>query len=293
MLHGDIPRSISVVIPARDAAAYIEQQLAALAAQRCPVPWEVVVADNGSRDGTRELVARWEKRFTRLVLVNAATVPTSGHARNVGAAAARGDALLFCDADDVVGERWLAAHVEALRDDVLVTGPIDARRLNAAGASGAGPPARWRSAPPIGNAFLPYALGANLAIRRTVFDDVGGFDARRNHGNDKVLSWSVQLAGHRLGFAEDAVVHYRLRPDTGGTWRRQLRIARAAPSLYERFRRHGMPRSSLRQAVREWAWLLLAPPTLWSPQRRLRYARTAGRRLGRLLGSVRERTCYL
>jgi hypothetical protein len=54
-----------------------------------------------------------------------------------------------------------------------------------------------------------------------------------------------------------------------------------------------MPRSSLQQAASEWAWLVATAPALRTPEARLRYARTAGRRVGRLLGSVEARTLYL
>lgn len=285
-------RRVSVVLPAKDAVPHVEAQLGALAGQHCCLPWEVVVADNGSTDGTPDVVRRWTGQVPGLRVVDASAEPSSWAARGLAASVASGDALLFCDADDVVGGSWVSAHVEALTSSGLATGPVDTRRLNAPAARETGPPASWRSSPPVGNGYLPFALGANLAVRRSVFEDVGGFDPRP-HGGDKVFSWRAQLAGHRLHFAPDAVVHYRLREDTGSTWRRQLKIGRSAPSLYRLFREQGMPRSSAREALREWGWLVAAPPTLWSAERRLRYARTAGRRVGRLRGSLEERTLYL
>ena len=49
--------------PARNAARWLPQQLAALAAQDVPGPWEVVWADNGSCDATRQLAASWRDRL--------------------------------------------------------------------------------------------------------------------------------------------------------------------------------------------------------------------------------------
>lgn len=291
-MTGPVSR-VSVVLPAKDAAGEVGEQLAALAAQHCDLPWEVVVADNGSSDDTVAVVRGWADRLPSLTVVDAAAEPSSWAARNAAVTVATGDALLFCDADDVVAAGWLAAHVEALGAHGLVTGPVDTRRLNDPAAAAVGPPDTWRSAPPVANAFLPYAVGANLAIRRAVFDEVGGFDGGRPNGGDKAFSWAAQLAGHRLHFAPGAVVHYRLRADTGSTYRRQQRIGRAAPSLHRQFREHGMPGSSAREALRDWVWLLATAPTLRSPEQRLRWARTAGRRVGRLQGSVRERVLYL
>src|SRR5690606_10578144 len=95
---------ISVVIPARDAARWIDAQLGALACQEVPVPWEVVVADNGSTDDTVARAEAWADRLPVRV-VDASGRPGPNHARNQGTAAARGDLLLYCDADDVVQDR--------------------------------------------------------------------------------------------------------------------------------------------------------------------------------------------
>ena len=57
------PRSVSVVVPAYNAAATLAEQLEALAAQQYEGDWEVVVVDNGSTDGTADLARRYAGRF--------------------------------------------------------------------------------------------------------------------------------------------------------------------------------------------------------------------------------------
>ncbi|HEX5945088.1 MAG TPA: glycosyltransferase family A protein [Acidimicrobiales bacterium] len=100
---------ISVVVPARNAVDVLGAQLDALAAQEVPVPWEVVVADNGSTDGTRELAAAWHDRLPVRV-VDASAHAGVNHARNRGVHAAHGELVLCCDADDVVAPGWVAAY---------------------------------------------------------------------------------------------------------------------------------------------------------------------------------------
>lgn len=286
--------TVSVVMPVRDGAGVVGRQLDALARQDCAAPWEVVVVDDGSRDGTAELVRGWHDRLPRLRVVSFARSRGSGAARNAGAAAADGDALVFCDADDVVAAGWLAAHAAALGAHELVTGPILVDRLNPVAAAAAAPPVSWDRRPPIGNGFLPYGLTANLGVSRRLFDHVGGFDGARRHGNDKTFCWSAILQGAELHFAREAAVHYRLRPRPRGTFRRQFAIGRAAPSLYRRFAADGMPRSRGREAVRDLARLAVRAPRLaTSEDVRLEAARIAGRRLGRLVGSLEHRTRYL
>ena len=65
------PPLISVVVPVRNGMPWIEQQLQALSAQEVPGDWEVMVADNGSDDGTRSCVERWSERDPRIHLVDA------------------------------------------------------------------------------------------------------------------------------------------------------------------------------------------------------------------------------
>lgn len=100
---------LSVIIPCLNAERTIGEQLAALAAQRWSERWEVIVADNGSTDGTLEVVRRFAGRLPELRVVDASQRRGSGYARNRGAAVARGEWLAFCDADDVVAPGWVAA----------------------------------------------------------------------------------------------------------------------------------------------------------------------------------------
>jgi glycosyltransferase involved in cell wall biosynthesis len=105
-----------VVIPvsAKD-YRWLPDQLDRLVAQEgCP-PFEVVVADNA---GMLEPSHRGE----RVVLAVSGT--GAGYARNVGAAAASGEYLLFCDADDLVDPGWVGAHVAALASSSFTAGAI-------------------------------------------------------------------------------------------------------------------------------------------------------------------------
>src|SRR6476660_10613740 len=84
--HRAPPRLVSVIIPVRNGARLLGQQLAALERQGYPGRWEGVVADNGSSDGTAAVAGRWADRLT------VRTVPATRRrginvARNSGAAA--------------------------------------------------------------------------------------------------------------------------------------------------------------------------------------------------------------
>src|SRR5947208_2209765 len=100
------PKPLSVVIPARNAATTIGLQLAALAKQDYAGAIEVVVVDNDSDDGTVEVASSFRDRLAGLRVVPARSRRSVAHARNVGFASVANDAVLVCDADDVVDEHW-------------------------------------------------------------------------------------------------------------------------------------------------------------------------------------------
>jgi glycosyltransferase involved in cell wall biosynthesis len=192
---------ISVVVPARNAAATIERTLAALALQRLDQAYEVIVVDSGSTDGTPDLVAA-AAGVDRL-LSNPSGEPASS--RNLGAAHARGRLLAFTDADCEPEPGWLAAGITALDGADLVQG-----RVSAAGP--AGPFARTVT---VGAEHGLYET-ANLFVRREWFERVGGFEPVPGldlgdgapFGEDAWFAWRVKRAGASSFFASDAVVNH-------------------------------------------------------------------------------------
>lgn len=233
------PPELSVVIAARDAADTLPAQLDALAAQDAPIRWEVIVADNGSTDGTGDLVRARARDWAMLRLVSADQTEGAGHARNLGAMAAGGRWLAFCDADDVVGTGWVAALASALSDSALVAGRLEWRRLNdvAARRSRALPQQdRLQSTAPLDR--LWHASASNLAIRADLFHTLGGFDVAARYLQDTDLCWRAQLSGVPLTFAPDAMVHMRLRHGLRAAWRQGRNTGAGERWLTERYARH-------------------------------------------------------
>ena len=108
--------ALSVIIACRNGAATLGETLEGLVAQRWDRPWEIVLADNGSTDGSAALFRAVAAAHPecRMRVVDASGRPGKPFALNTGIAAARAPALAFCDADDVPGEGWLAAMGKAL-----------------------------------------------------------------------------------------------------------------------------------------------------------------------------------
>lgn len=223
------PRFVSVILAVRNGMPWIVEQLDALLAQKSDIPFEILVADNGSTDGTSQLVARLQRCHPVIRAVDAGRRPGQRHAQRRGVEAARGELLLFVDADDVCPPGWLDAMIRSAQDADYVAGAVEVVSLNDATAIAARPQASTtgRHSPAESLSAGPYAIGANMAVWRDVWDAVDNAandlpPQCRGGGEDRDLSYSMRLAGYNLGFCAEPPVAYRLRPP-GRATRRQLR----------------------------------------------------------------------
>lgn len=226
---------LSVVMPVRNQAHLVLDQLDALARQDAEPGWELVVVDNASSDATVKAVESRAGSFDELRLVHAAGAAGPAHARNVGVAAARGDVLLFCDADDIVGDGWLAAMSSAFEEGaVMAAGPLDSMSLNSE--------FWWRQrrdpqahGPQHQGKRPPNAAGANFAVHRDVFEAVGGFDESLTNFSDTDFCWRAGDSGFELAWVPDAVVRYRYRDTVRDVFSQAASYARAGMILAERY----------------------------------------------------------
>ena len=220
--------TVSVIVPARDAAATLPATLRALAAQEV-APLEVIVVDDGSTDATRALA---EAAGARVLATAGGRGP--GAARQTGVDAARGDVLAFTDADCVPDPGWLRAGLTALGDADLVQGAVEPER----------PPGPWDRTVSVPRFSGLFEL-ANVLVRREAFPGfVAGLGARagKELGEDVALGWRAARAGARIAFAPEARVRHAVFPRGPGGYvaeRARLRffgeLARRSPELREAF----------------------------------------------------------
>ncbi len=288
--EGEGSRVLSVVVPVRGAPELLAEQLSALAAQSAAEPWEVVVADDSDPgdDGVAAVVARFAGRLPDLRRVPAGA-QGAAHARNVGAAAAAGDKLAFLDADDVAAPGWVAAMAAALDRHAVVASRWEFGLLNGPEALASRAPAQLEgpqryTRPP----YLPHAGGCGLGVRRAAFEAVGGFDESWALLEDTDLTWRLQLAGHELAFAPDAVVHIRFRSGLA-SFLQAYGYGFYNVRLYKEYLPRGMPRLGPRESLASLWGVLRGLPQLLRREARPRYVRRLGFRLGRLAGSLRFR----
>jgi glycosyltransferase involved in cell wall biosynthesis len=201
---------VSVIVPARDAAATIGRTLTALADQDLPDPYEVLVVDDGSRDAT---VAEAERAAGPVSVLREQGLGP-GAARNRGAAAARGEILAFTDADCFPARGWLSAGVGALDGRQLIQGPV---RPDPDASRGPFDRTLW-----VERETGLYET-ANLFVQRELFERLGGFEAwlepavGKELAEDVWFGWRARRAGAQTGFCPEAFVHHAVFPrDAGG-----------------------------------------------------------------------------
>jgi glycosyltransferase involved in cell wall biosynthesis len=226
---------VSVIVPARDAAQFIEPLIAALARQDLDGRSEVIVVDNGSRDETAAL-AEGAAVVDRVIRRPRGAGP--GAARNDGARAASGELLAFIDADCRPTPEWLRAGLAAAASCDLVQG-----RVVPDPAMPSGPFDRTLS---VGAAHGLFE-SANLFVRRELFEQLDGFPAGLEgdgepFGEDVIFGWQARRAGARTGFCAEALVYHAVLhrgPAAFVAERNRLRLfpalAARVPELREAF----------------------------------------------------------
>lgn len=236
------PVRSTVVMVTHDRRALLEQALDALGAQTRPAE-EVVVVDNGSTDGSAELLARRvlaQDPPGLRVLTRPANLPVA-EGRNLAVEASTGDVIAFTDDDCRPRGTWLECLLAGMRDGIgVVQGRTTAdpdqpiERLSRS---------QWTPAE-----FGLYET-CNIAYRRADLVRVGGFDLgfaeevaealgprweRYPFGEDTDLGWRVKRSGVGSAFAVHAVVDHEVsRPDTALLLRRAA-LAAAFPVLVRR-----------------------------------------------------------
>jgi glycosyltransferase involved in cell wall biosynthesis len=191
---------VSVVIPARDAAATLPRALEALERQR-GVRFSVIVVDDGSEDDTAA-IAEAASVVDRVVRLDG--VGISG-ARAAGVEHASAPVLAFTDADCYPAPDWLEQGLRALGAADLVQGRVVPAR----------PTRPFERTIRVGKLTWMFET-ANLFVRRAAFEAVGGMEpgflpsGGKEIGEDVWLGWRIRRAGYRIRWAPEALVEHEV-----------------------------------------------------------------------------------
>ena len=225
----DLP-AVTVVVPTRGRAAYLEVTLDSLCRQRSGAAYEILVVDDGATDATPEVAERFGVR-----LIRHGERRSLNAARNTGIREGRADLIAFVDDDVFAPPGWMDALVEGADrhpEADAFGGPIRPR------FEGHAPRGCGREDPPITTLDLggedvdaTMVWGANFAVRRSAVDRVGEFDESldRAHGDEEDWLLRLRAEGGRIVYlAEAGLDHRRSAGDS--------RLAPLARAAYHRGR---------------------------------------------------------
>lgn len=193
---------ISVVIPAYNGEAFLEQAIESALAQTWP-RIEVVVVDDGSTDRSPEIAASYPLKLVRQENRGVAA------ARNRGVDEADGDLLSFLDQDDMVRPEKLERQLEALL--AQPEAGLSSCKMRVFLEPGCSVP-DWIDADMLGRELHSLQVGTLLVWRRT-FERVGRFDDSYRWGNDTDWFMRSREAGVPIARVEEALTLYRVHDE--------------------------------------------------------------------------------
>lgn len=175
---------LSLVITSRNRASQLSRSLESLLGLQAPVPWELIVVDNGSTDTTQAVIAKFKDRLSTPFVSILEPRPGSGVARNTGWRAARGEIVAFTDDDCYPAEDYLTAIVQCFKENerlgflggrILLYDQTDYPITIQESTT-------RHDFPP--HQFIAAGLiqGASFACRRSALEATGGFDDRFGAG---------------------------------------------------------------------------------------------------------------
>ena len=238
-----LSHTYSVIVCTRNGSERIGDCLRAIA--KLSSTAETIVVDDGSTDGTADLVAR---DFPWVKLLRLAPCGLSA-ARNAGADAARGEILAFTDDDCLPDTEWLQRLDRIFRQErhAAVGGPnlpqIPQHWLEAVICAAPGAPSHVM----LDDETAEHLPGCNLAVRKSACQSIGGFDPQfHTAGDDVDFCWRLQDAGYVLGFAPGAYVSHLRRSTARAFLKQQIGYGKAERLLIDkhpsRFTRRGHAR---------------------------------------------------
>lgn len=241
---------VSVIIPARNAAAAIGQTVRTVLTERAVCAGlDVIVVDDGSEDGTVAIAEQAGARVIRRTPAREGGNPAA--ARNLGAASASGDLLVFLDADCTPRPGWLSTLLRAHTPGVVCVGGALGLPRGLSLSARVDYYCGWyhvHDRRPRG--VVQHHPPCNLSVRRSAFEATSGFtESPAIAYAHEELAWQAELGrqGQRIVFEPRAVADHWNRPGWGNLLRRNYRWAYSAIE------------SKAESRITRWSWLYRHP----------------------------------
>ena len=191
---------ISVIITIRNEENDIADLLDSLVVQEKPL--EIIVVDANSQDRTRDIVKRYSEKYDFIHLY--VKGGTRGEGRNYGVAKSSGDYVAFIDGDEIVNPFWMSSIRESLEEGYEV---IAGKTIQIG----------YHAFEKLERVELFYKgfdityPSCNLVYKKSLFDDIGGFDKWFRTAEDIDLNLRAVEKGAKIHYNDKAIVYHRTR----------------------------------------------------------------------------------
>lgn len=225
-----MPLRLSIIIPFYNVEQYIAECLDSVYQQDIPEEeYEVICVNDGSPDGSRDIVLEYQKKHSNLVLVEHEVNKKLGAARNTGRAAAKGNYIWNVDSDDKIVPNCLGSIIRICEENELDV--LDFGRFRFwEGKCEEMPNIRSSEKVKSGLDYLEQLESNELSmmcvvwrrvIRRSFLDENGIFSPEINMGEDVPYSFKVLMSAKRMMVVPDRYYLYRDNPIslTGKQWK--------------------------------------------------------------------------
>ena len=239
---------ISVIIPAHNAAKTINVCLQAMQKQQMAsaIHCEIIVVNDGSTDETAAIATS-----AKVKVINHARKRGAAAARNSGISAARGEIILFTDADCIPQENWVTEMIRPFADKAII------------GCKGI----YTTSQPELVARFvqieyedkydllhtqshIDFIDTYSAAYRADILKSCGGFDERIFYVEDQELSFRLAAQGHAMVFQPTAVVNHYHSKTLWGYFRKKVMIGYWKAQIVRRFPRRALQDSHTPQVLK-------------------------------------------
>ncbi len=234
---------ISIIIPFKNSEKTIQQCLDSLINLKAEF-FEVILVENNCRDSSLDLARNFAKKHSaklRIKIIKEIR-PGASAARNAGAKTASGRYFVFTDSDCVVTPNWLADMMVEFKDQQVgaVAGGI--RGLKACGIIDAFHGLFTLPSLPENKTYHTFSLNAggfptaNLAVRKEVFNAIGGFDETiKIYGEDYDLCARIYKRGYKIHYTTTAIVYHIHRSSLKSTMVQSFGFGKSHALLLDRY----------------------------------------------------------
>lgn len=228
---------ISIVIPVYNAISTIDLCLESILNLNYPNnKFEIIVVDNGSDDGSDEVVKKHNVKLFYETLLK-----SSYQARNKGIVNSNGELIVFTDSDCIATPNWLTNLVKDWHDTSIgcYAGEVLAYKPHTLVEKYSDRKQMISNKLALKCEYMPYTVTANTSYRKEVFERIGLFNPRLFSGGDNDFSWRMQKKTDlQIKYEPDAIVYHKHRTNLLGLYRQYKRYEYGDSLLQEYHSNH-------------------------------------------------------